>query len=285
MLDTPYSGVLWRVLATHSIRQFPLPVRHRVPSRFNWTLMLYTPCSGVVWRVLATHSIRQFFLYFPSRTSPCAITLQLDSNAGYTMFRGSVKGTATHSIRQFSLHFPSRASPCAITFHLDSSAGYTMFRGSVKGAGYPLHSPVSPSLLLPCVTVCLHISIGLYVCCSSTNVLAQSGLGCLPTTLKVHWRFVIQPLQIDVNKRSLSFLERWWRGVRCCGTLRFVDWKIATFRGVWCLDVRGEAVYWETRCNVPEDPGPTVWISISIYLLTAIGLSPGGSTHLHTNNT
>ena len=29
-----------------------------------------------------------------------------------------------------------------------SNAGYTMFRGSVKGTGYPLHSPVSPSLPL-----------------------------------------------------------------------------------------------------------------------------------------
>jgi len=32
----------------------------------------------------------------------------------------------------------------------------------VKGTGYPLHSPVSPSLPLPCVTVCHHISNGLY---------------------------------------------------------------------------------------------------------------------------
>ena len=43
-----------------------------------------------------------------------------------------------------------------------SNAGYTMFRGSVKSTGYPIHSPVSPSLLLPCVTVCHHISTGLY---------------------------------------------------------------------------------------------------------------------------
>jgi hypothetical protein len=43
-----------------------------------------------------------------------------------------------------------------------SNAGYIMFRGSVKGTGYPLHSPVSPSLPLPCVTVCHHISTGLY---------------------------------------------------------------------------------------------------------------------------
>ena len=43
-----------------------------------------------------------------------------------------------------------------------SNAGYTVFRGSVKGTGYPLHSPVSPSLPLPCVTVCHHISTGVY---------------------------------------------------------------------------------------------------------------------------
>jgi len=43
-----------------------------------------------------------------------------------------------------------------------SDAGYTMLRGSVKGTGYTLHSPVSPSLSLPCVTVCHHISTGLY---------------------------------------------------------------------------------------------------------------------------
>jgi len=40
------------------------------------------------------------------------------------------------------------------------NAGYTMFRGSVKGTGYSLHSPVSPSLPLPCITVCHHVSTG-----------------------------------------------------------------------------------------------------------------------------
>jgi hypothetical protein len=40
-------------------------------------VMLDTPCFEVVWRVLATHSIRQFPLHFPSRASPCAITFQL----------------------------------------------------------------------------------------------------------------------------------------------------------------------------------------------------------------
>jgi hypothetical protein len=43
-----------------------------------------------------------------------------------------------------------------------SNAGYTMFRGSVKSTGYPLHSLDSPSLPLPCVAVCHHISTGVY---------------------------------------------------------------------------------------------------------------------------
>ena len=135
-------------------------------------VMLDTPCSEVVWRVLPTHSIRQFPLHFPSRAPPCATTLQLDSTAGgrarlkrdgtraETRFRLSAKRTspfksaagrqfsrllraevcalavvmldtpcsevvwkvlATHSIHQFPLHFPSRASPCAITFQLEST--------------------------------------------------------------------------------------------------------------------------------------------------------------------
>ena len=42
-------------------------------------VMLDTPYSEVVWRVLATLSIRLFPLHFPSRASPCAITFKLDS--------------------------------------------------------------------------------------------------------------------------------------------------------------------------------------------------------------
>jgi hypothetical protein len=42
------------------------------------------------------------------------------SNAGYTIFRGSVKGTGYPLHSPFPLYFPSRTSPCAITFQLDS---------------------------------------------------------------------------------------------------------------------------------------------------------------------
>ena len=55
-----------------------------------------------------------------------------------------------------------------------SNAGYTMFRGSVKGTGYPLHSPVSPSLPLQCVTVCHHISVGVLQKEQPPNTIAGS---------------------------------------------------------------------------------------------------------------
>ena len=117
MLDTPCSEVVWRVLATHCIRQFPLhfpSLRHRVPSHLNWSLMLDTTCSEVVWRVLATHSIRQFPLNFPSRASPFAITFQLKCNAGYTMFRDSVKSTG------YPLHSPVFPSLPSLRYHVPS---------------------------------------------------------------------------------------------------------------------------------------------------------------------
>jgi hypothetical protein len=53
------------------------------------------------------------------------------------------------------------AEVCASAVIVGSNAGYNMFRGSVK-ATYLLRSLVSPSLPLLCVTVCHHISTGVY---------------------------------------------------------------------------------------------------------------------------
>ena len=49
-------------------------------------VMLDTPCSEIVWRVLATHSVRQFPLHFPFLASPCAFTFQLDSTARWRQY-------------------------------------------------------------------------------------------------------------------------------------------------------------------------------------------------------
>ena len=75
--------------------------------------------------------------------------------------------------RQFSRLLA--AEVCAIS---GKSAGYTTFRGSVKGTVYPLHSPDSPSLPLPCVTVCHHISTGVYL----KTTLSLCHLTCPPQT-------------------------------------------------------------------------------------------------------
>jgi len=53
-------------------------------------VMLDTPCSELVWRVLATHSIRQFPLHFPSRASPYAITFQTQSNTLFLYLKNYV---------------------------------------------------------------------------------------------------------------------------------------------------------------------------------------------------
>ena len=59
-----------------------------------------------------------------------------------------------------------------------SNAGYAMFRGSVKRTGYPLHSPFSSSLPLPCVTMYNHISTGVYLLSIAACVLNGQLLRC-----------------------------------------------------------------------------------------------------------
>jgi hypothetical protein len=85
--------------------------------------------------------------------------LKCDDTRAETRFRLSAKRTSPFKSAGASIQSTTGSRRVRIS---GNSAGYTMFRGSVKSTGYPLHSPVSPSLPLPCVTVCHHISIGLY---------------------------------------------------------------------------------------------------------------------------
>jgi len=74
--------VLWRNGRVHLNRlgrQFSQLLAAEVCA--SAVVMLDTSCSEVVWRVLATHFIHQFPLHFPSRASPCAITFQLESTS------------------------------------------------------------------------------------------------------------------------------------------------------------------------------------------------------------
>ena len=87
----------------------------------------------------------------------CRGQLKCDGTRAETRFRLSAKRTRPFNSAGASVH--STIGSLGVRIN-GSNAGYTMFRGSVKDTGYPLHSPVSPSRPLPCVTVCHHISTG-----------------------------------------------------------------------------------------------------------------------------
>jgi len=97
--------------------------------------------------------------------------LKCDGTRAETRFHLSAKGTSPFKLAGVSVQSTAGSLGVRIS---GSNAGYTMFRGSVKSNGYPLRSPVSPSLPLPCITVCHHISTGLYRYMFLTNAHYQA---------------------------------------------------------------------------------------------------------------
>jgi len=89
----------------------------------------------------------------------CRGQWKCDGTRAETRFRLLVKRTSPFKSAGASVQSTTDSRGVRIS---GSNVGYTMFRGSVKGTGYTLHSPVSPSLPLPCVTVCHHISAGVH---------------------------------------------------------------------------------------------------------------------------
>ena len=75
--------------------------------------------------------------------------MKCDGTRTETRFRLSAKRTIPFKSagRQFSRLLAVEV--CASALIVGSNAGYTTFRGSEKGTGYPLHSPISPSLPFP----------------------------------------------------------------------------------------------------------------------------------------
>ena len=91
------------------------------------------------------------------------LRLKCDGTLEETRARLSAKRTSPFKSARTSVQSTTGSRGVRISGSNDNNAGYTMFRGSVKGTGYPLHSPVSPSSPLPCVTVCHHVSTGVYM--------------------------------------------------------------------------------------------------------------------------
>jgi len=119
--------------------------------------------------------------------SQCSrLRLKCDGTRAETRFSLSVKWTSPFKSAGASVQPTTGSRSVRIS---GSNAGYTMFCGSVKSTGNPLHSPVSPSLPLPCVTVCHHISSGLYSCYIQYNECGQPY--CLITLYQQQVRNVI----------------------------------------------------------------------------------------------
>jgi hypothetical protein len=88
------------------------------------------------------------------------LRLKCDGTRAETRYRLSAKRTSPFKSAGASVQ--STIGSRGVARISGSNAEYTKFLGSVKCPGCPLHSPVSPSLTLPCVTVCHHVSTGLY---------------------------------------------------------------------------------------------------------------------------
>ena len=105
------------------------------------------------------------------------LRLKCDGTCAETRFRLSAKRTSPFKSVGASVQSTTRSRGVRIS---GSNAGYTMLRGSVKGTGYPLHSPVSPPLPLPRVTVCHHVSADVQRHYFIISPLEQVGIGTTP---------------------------------------------------------------------------------------------------------
>jgi hypothetical protein len=101
----------------------------------------------------------------PQKLAPAAqhrggrLRFKCDGTRAETSFRLSAKRTSPFKLAGASVQSTTSSRGVRIR---GRNAGYTMFRSSVKSTSYPLHSPDSPLLPLPCLNVCHHISAALY---------------------------------------------------------------------------------------------------------------------------
>ena len=78
-------------------------------------VMLDTPCSEVVWRVLATHSVRQFPLHLPYRASPCAITFLTGLYHAIVLTHASnYRRLSERHAKHFKPHFTGFRRGCSV---------------------------------------------------------------------------------------------------------------------------------------------------------------------------
>jgi len=116
-----------------------------------------TVSSAVALQMYATQYIYTaiYFIFLTLR-----LRLKCDGTRAETRFRLSARRTSPFKSPGASVQSTTEA------VHISLQSLYCsckpVFCSHVTLTGYTLHSLVSPSLLHPCVTVCHHISTGLY---------------------------------------------------------------------------------------------------------------------------
>jgi len=126
--------------------------------------IFYISCFSITISVLnSVYSLRhEYFTFHVSVSRHSLIPKYIYSIISHTLWgRGQLKCDGTRAETRFLLSAkrtsPLKSAGASVQSTTGSrgvrvgvsNAGYTMFRGSEKGTGYPLHSPVSPSLPPP----------------------------------------------------------------------------------------------------------------------------------------
>ena len=162
------------------------------------TVVLFT------WKLLVARR-GKFAPPFPC----CRLRLKCDGTRAETRFSLPAKRTSPFKSARASFQSTTGSRGVRISGSNGRNAGYVMFWGSVKITGYPLHSPVCPSFPLPCVTVCHHISTGLYYGCiplygRGVVTFAWSEEMCIAAVSNVS---TVQPSTLYLSARFLTCLS------------------------------------------------------------------------------
>jgi hypothetical protein len=109
--------------------------------KYSWMEAILSPLQT------GTQTVAHFIsLCFAVPLHQQLLRFKCDGTRAETRFRLSAKRTSPLKLVWASVQSTTGSRGVRIS---GSNAGYTMFGGSVKSTGYPLHSPVSPSLPLP----------------------------------------------------------------------------------------------------------------------------------------
>jgi hypothetical protein len=108
-------------------------------------------------------TLKHLMLYSVVPRNSGRLRLKCDGTRTETTFRLSAKRTSPFKSAGASVHSTTGRRVVHISLQGLYCSSKPVFCSHVTVTGYPLHSLVSPSLLLPCVTVCHHISTGLFL--------------------------------------------------------------------------------------------------------------------------